>query len=89
LILYRLRNSGRESVGIGFSAHPRGHGQVDDVVANARNRSKRRIECLEIAVGKNRTRVGYGRVFQFKMVQNALDLLRLDLISNKNPICNK
>ncbi len=60
-----------------------------DVVANARNRSKRRIECLEIAVWESRTRVGYGRVFQFKMVQNALDLLRLDLISNKNPISNK
>jgi hypothetical protein len=60
---------------------------VDDVVANARNRSKRRIECLEIAVGENRTRVGYGRVIQFKIVQNALDLLvRLDLISNKNAI---
>ena len=54
-----------------------------NVVANARNRSKRGIDRLVIAVRMGRTHVGYDRVLQFESVQSAFDLLRFDLISNK------
>jgi hypothetical protein len=55
-----------------------------NVVANARNRSKRGIDRLVIAVRMGRTHVGYDRVLQFESVQSAFDLLRFDLISNKS-----